>query len=146
MTSHERRILSNHRSFDCLFNSLCGRTSKKRQSPHYWPFARGIHWWSVNSPHKGPVTLKMFPSGDVIMICGDYYLCFVWLLYGTEYQTFIFNDTEITSFWRKIRHWPHLRLSFLANVPNSYTTCTVTVTYCQWYNLLLYWVCVRQRL
>ena len=28
---------------------------------------RGIHRWPVNSPHKGPVTRKMFPSDDVIM-------------------------------------------------------------------------------
>ena len=25
------------------------------------------HWWPVNSPHKGPVTWKMFPFDDVIM-------------------------------------------------------------------------------
>ena len=29
---------------------------------------QGIHWWRVNSPHKGPVTRKMFPFDDVIMI------------------------------------------------------------------------------
>ena len=28
---------------------------------------RGIHRWLVNSPHKGPVTRKMFPFDDVIM-------------------------------------------------------------------------------
>ena len=28
---------------------------------------RGIHRWPVNSPHKGPVTRKMFPFDDVIM-------------------------------------------------------------------------------
>ena len=28
---------------------------------------RGIHWWPVNSQHKGPVTRKMFPFDDVIM-------------------------------------------------------------------------------
>ena len=27
----------------------------------------GIHRWPVNSPHKGPVTRKMFPFDDVIM-------------------------------------------------------------------------------
>ena len=31
-------------------------------------FVRGIHRWPVNSPHKGPVTRKMFPFDDVIMI------------------------------------------------------------------------------
>ena len=27
----------------------------------------GIHWWQVDSPHKGPVTRKLFPFNDVIM-------------------------------------------------------------------------------
>ena len=31
-------------------------------------FVRGLHRWLVNSPHKGPVTWKMFPFDDVIMI------------------------------------------------------------------------------
>ena len=28
---------------------------------------RGINWWPVSSPHKGPVTRKMFPFDDVTM-------------------------------------------------------------------------------
>ena len=35
--------------------------------PRNWPFVRGIHRWPVNSPHKGPVTRKLFPFDDVIM-------------------------------------------------------------------------------
>ena len=35
--------------------------------PHHWAFVRGIHRWPVDSPHKGPVTQKMFPFDDVIM-------------------------------------------------------------------------------
>ena len=27
--------------------------SKWKHSPCYWPFVRGIHWWLVNSHHKG---------------------------------------------------------------------------------------------
>ena len=30
-------------------------------------FVLGIHYWPVNSPHKGPVTRKMFPFDDIIM-------------------------------------------------------------------------------
>ena len=37
------------------------------QSPHYWPFVRGVHWWPMNSPHKGPVTRKKLACDDVIM-------------------------------------------------------------------------------
>ena len=32
-------------------------------------FVRGIHRWSLNSPHIWPVTRKMFPFDDVIMYC-----------------------------------------------------------------------------
>ena len=65
--SHEHHVVSNHRSFDCLFHSLCEPTSKKHQNPHYWPFVRAIHRWLVNSPHKGPVTRKKLPFDDVMM-------------------------------------------------------------------------------
>ena len=30
-------------------------------------FVRRIHRWPLNSPHKGPITRKMFPINDVIM-------------------------------------------------------------------------------
>ena len=53
MTSHERHVVSNHRSFDCLFNCLCRPTSKKHQRPHYWPFVRGIHRWPVKGQQRG---------------------------------------------------------------------------------------------
>ena len=41
---------------------------RKHQSSASLAFVRGIHRWTVNSPHKGPVTRKMFPLDDVIMI------------------------------------------------------------------------------
>ena len=50
MTSHERHIQSKHRSFDWLFNRLCGPTSRKHRSLHYWPFVRGIHQWPGEFP------------------------------------------------------------------------------------------------
>ena len=40
---------------------------RKHQSSASLAFVRGIHRRSVNSPHKGPVTRKMFPFDDVIM-------------------------------------------------------------------------------
>ena len=67
MTSHERHVVSNDRPLDCLFHSLSGPTSRKHQSPHYWPFVRGINRSSVISPHKGPVTQKKLSLDDVII-------------------------------------------------------------------------------
>ena len=55
------------------------RRSKKHRSSASLAFVRGIHRWPVNSPHKGPVTRKMFPFDDFIMkACmanqlGDFY-------------------------------------------------------------------------
>ena len=42
---------------------------RKHQSSVSLAFVRGFHWWPMNSPHKGPVMRKMFPSDDVIMYC-----------------------------------------------------------------------------
>ena len=40
---------------------------RKHHSSSSLAFVRGIHRWSVNSPHRRPVTRKMFPFDDVIM-------------------------------------------------------------------------------
>ena len=45
-----------------------GADQRKHQSPASLAFVRGIHQWPVNSPHKWPVTRKMFPFDDIIMI------------------------------------------------------------------------------
>ena len=48
--------------------SACSGTDKrKHQSSTSLGFVWWIHRWTVNSPHKGPVTQKMFPFDDVIM-------------------------------------------------------------------------------
>ena len=40
---------------------------RKHQSSTSLAFVWGIHRWPVNSPHKGPVTRKIFPFDGVIM-------------------------------------------------------------------------------
>ena len=44
-----------------------GSDQRKHQSPASLAFVMGIHRGPVNSPHKGPVTRKIFPFDDVIM-------------------------------------------------------------------------------
>ena len=44
-----------------------GVDQRKHQSSVSLAFVRGIHQGPVNSPHKRPVTRKMFPFDDVIM-------------------------------------------------------------------------------
>ena len=51
-----------------VFSTVCsGEDRRKYQSSVSLAYVRGIHRWSVKSPHKGPVTRKMFPFDDAIM-------------------------------------------------------------------------------
>ena len=44
-----------------------GANQRKHQSSVSLAFVRGIRRWPVNSPHKWPVTQKMFPFEDVMI-------------------------------------------------------------------------------
>ena len=55
-------------SVACVSSTVwSGADQRKHQSSASLGFVRGIHRRPVNSPHKGPVTRKMFPFHDVIM-------------------------------------------------------------------------------
>ena len=52
-----------------VYSTVCsGADQRKHQSSASLAFVRGIHRWPVDSPHKGPVTRKIFPFDDVIML------------------------------------------------------------------------------
>ena len=51
---------------------------RKHQSSASLAFVRGIHRGLVNSPHKWPVTRKMFPFDDVIMLSMQLILLICW--------------------------------------------------------------------
>ena len=61
----------NHLRLDCLFNVLFRRRSKLRVTGLCWGNPPVTGKWNPlvtsGSPHKGPVTRKMFPFDDVIM-------------------------------------------------------------------------------
>ena len=59
--------VSNHQPHGCLLNRLFGRRSKKTSKLRVTGLCAGNSPGPVNSPHKGPVTRKMFPFDDVIM-------------------------------------------------------------------------------
>ena len=63
-----------------------GADQRKHQSSASLAFVQGIHRWPVNSPHKGPVTRKMFPCDDVIV-------CFVcWCIKLINYLKLHLSD------------------------------------------------------
>ena len=80
---------------------------RKHLSSASLAFVRGIHRWPVNSPHKWPVTGKMFPFDDVIMIVAQYRdkltLRRQWFIYelgAAEWQS---NPCNIVGWYLKVK-------------------------------------------
>ena len=62
-------IVSQITSLTVVYSTVySGADKRKHHSSALLAFVRGIHRWPVNSPHKGPVTRKILPFDDVIMI------------------------------------------------------------------------------
>ena len=80
--------VSNHQPHGSLHNHLFGRRSKKTSKLRVTGLCAGNSPGPVNSPHKRPVTRKMFPFDDVIMSCWE---CMVWR-YVTATLTGNFDD------------------------------------------------------
>ena len=98
---------------------------RKHQSSASLAFVRGIHRWPVNSPHKRPVTRKMFPLDDVIMY---------WRVL-TVYKLFFALQWRHNELAGVSNHQPHDCL------PNRLFTCKSKKT---WNSAsLLYWTFVR---
>ena len=74
--------VSNHQLHGWLLNRLFRRRSKKTSKLRVTGHCAGNSPGPVNSPHKGPVTRKMFPFDDVIMILQFTYLVHIVLGYN----------------------------------------------------------------
>ena len=101
-----------------------GADQRTHQSSASLAFVRGIHWWPVNSPHKGPVTRKMFPFDDVIMNKK----CFVRGRYEGQGQVIPIDSVECNK--RMIKNIPLIivhtlrKLSLMMSfVAASFSTC-----------------------
>ena len=64
--------VSNHQPRGCLLNRLFRHRWKKTTKLRVTGLCAGNSPGPVNSPHKGPVTRKMFPFDDVIMMHAAY--------------------------------------------------------------------------
>ena len=69
--------VSNHQPHGCLLNLLVRRRSKKTSKLRVTGLCAGNSPGPVNSPHKGPVTRKMVPFDDVIMLRNSALQCIV---------------------------------------------------------------------
>ena len=71
-----------------------GTDQRKHQSSESFAFVWGINRWPVNSPHKWPVTRKMFPFVDVIMI---------YFFISIVIRVHLLNDYKnVTAVWRNL--------------------------------------------
>ena len=69
-------IASQITSVSVVYSTICsGTKQRKHQSSITLAFVWEIHRWPVNSPHRGPVTWKIFPFDDVITLP----MLFVWV-------------------------------------------------------------------
>ena len=86
--------ISDLRSASRLFTQrvYSGADQRKHQSSASLAFVLGIHRWPVKSPHKGPVTRKMFSFDDVIMICCLSSKCFSIYGAGCHRQPNLYRD------------------------------------------------------
>ena len=92
-----------------------GADQRKYQSSASLPFVREIHRWPVNSPHKGPVTRKMFPFDDVVMLFRPQYVNQMCGSYRSEVQTWTNIDQPlpptirvlIAGTWKWTLRWRH---------------------------------------
>ena len=77
-----------------------GAYQRKHQSSASLAFVRGIHRWPVNSPHKWPVTRKMFPFDNVIMGPQDYKILIITSIpLGTWWYSY--HQERIKFDWRR---------------------------------------------
>ena len=88
-----------------------GADQRKHQSPASLAFVRGIHRGPVNSPHKWPVTRKLFPFDDVIMHCPNQYFFIVKLTIENKCQwnlksNIFFLPRKSYTKWRLCCHVP----------------------------------------
>ena len=65
-----RSIASQVTGVSMVCSTVClGAVQRNLKNSASLAFVRGIHRWPVDSPHKEPVTGKMFAFDDVIMRC-----------------------------------------------------------------------------
>ena len=106
-----RDNVSNHQPHDCFSSASLA-------------FVRGIHRGPVNSPHKWPVTGKMFPFDDVIMDYVRLRLIYIWIweINVHELQPWLTFKPIMSDYEFDIRDW----ICFWNGkcLPNRHYSCT----------------------
>ena len=76
---HATTMASQITSLTVVYSTVCSDADqRKHQSSASPAFVWGIHRGPVNSPHKWPVTRKMFPFDDVVMFSSPDVIILPW--------------------------------------------------------------------
>ena len=115
-------------------STVCsGADQRIHQSSASLAFVRGIHRWPVDSPHKGPVTRKMFPFDDVIMTKGvmqyitsqnHYELQPLWII-SAKLWKWVISIRQMTGCWPTV-----LGYKYISRWPRNAHTLTPYVLNC----------------
>ena len=140
--------------FTIVYSTVyAGEDQRKHQNSASLAFVRGMPRWPVNSPHKGPVTRKMFPSDDVIMnisistyisTCLPRLNCH-WLSVPSVISNFWHNDAYLKMGWNdafsgdsSLQIWVEMlciiRLSLIFNVISAIFTLKTVLWDCRYQN------------
>ena len=105
--------ISNHQPHDCLLN-----------------------WWSVNSPQKWPVTRKMRPFDELIMIMTwTFFQCGIYQLLVDSQHIEPLNRAWIFSLlWAWISFWTNLQVANEMSCINACMWCEPNVLSYQWFH------------
>ena len=106
---------------------------RKHQSSASLAFVRGIHRGPVNSPHKWPVTRKMFPFHDVIMTMAAVALipCYAYWEYNIgRFLSSMFNDFNCLCHPIEMNGNVYIHICFLCKNQHSGYMATTKITNC----------------
>ena len=150
-TAHVRAVLCEYNHYSDVITSTMAFTivsvvcstvwsvAKKHQSFTSLASVRGIHWSPADSPHKGPVTRKMFPFDDVTMVCSVIVITALVVPCNMGYRVIsgrIITDTTVfaikkekTSSWALLLiylQWRHMS-GMKSQVTGDSTVCSHTL-------------------
>ena len=111
-------ILSQTTGVSMVYWTVCsGADQRKHHSSASLALTRGNHRWPVNSPHKDPVTRKMFSFDDFIMVVPSKPLPLFPYTISAESSSFGLSSTTSNEIWIEMLEYcfkeVHLKLSYV---------------------------------
>ena len=110
----------------CLLNHLFMRRSKKTSNLRVTGLCEGNSPVTGECPHKGPVTLKMFPSDDVIDFCSVHLCCFSKHIFSSSYR-WVTTPSNSSSWWTSDCTFIVVSFITYSNIKTVFTGTTISI-------------------